>query len=113
MARPALLVVDPDSSRRRELARGLSGFGYEVVPAVDAAEGRRFAAGLGPAVVVAASDLPGMDGAAWDGLAGASPGSERTLLLLGESAEEARELPEEILFLPARGLAGDDLVRRV
>jgi CheY-like chemotaxis protein len=34
MARPALLVVDPDSSRRRELARGLSGYGYEVVPAI-------------------------------------------------------------------------------
>jgi hypothetical protein len=32
MARPAPLVVDPDSSRRRELSRGLSGFGYEVVP---------------------------------------------------------------------------------
>jgi len=116
MARPALLVVDPDSSRRRELSRGLSGFGYEVVPAVDAAEGRRFAAGLGPAVVVAASDLPGLpgeDGAAWGGFTGAAPGAERTLLLLGQSEEEAGELPEEILFLPARGVAGSDLVRRV
>ncbi|HZF10611.1 MAG TPA: DegV family protein [Thermoanaerobaculia bacterium] len=111
MARPALLVVDPDSSRRRELARGLSGFGYEVVPAVDADEGRRFARGLGPSVVVAASDLPGMDRAGWDGFAGA--GAERTLLLLGGSEEEAGELPQEILFLAARGLAGDDLVRRV
>jgi hypothetical protein len=113
MARPALLVVDPDSSRRRELARGLSGFGYEVVPAVDAAEGRRFAAGLGPAVVVAPMDLPGMNGDApgtgWNALAGA----ERTLLLLGESEEEAGILPREILFLAARGLAGDDLARRV
>ncbi|MEA2695318.1 MAG: fatty acid kinase fatty acid binding subunit [Acidobacteriota bacterium] len=109
MARPALLVVDPDSSRRRELARGLSGFGYEVVPAVDAQEGRRFAAGLGLAVVVAAMDLPGMNGTGWSAFAGA----ERTLLLLGGSEEEAGLLPREILFLPTRGLAGEDLVRRV
>ena len=117
MARPALLVVDPDSSRRRALARGLSGFGYEVVPAVDAAEGRRFAAGLGPAVVVAAADLPGVfpppgETGDWGGF-GAGPGAGRTLLLLGRSDDEARELPAEILFLADRGLAGDDLVRRV
>jgi fatty acid kinase fatty acid binding subunit len=123
MARPALLVVDPDSSRRRELARGLSGFGYEVVPAVDAAEGRRFAAGLGPAVVVAASDLPGLASeiaiaGTGDRVDSAAPGdrlagSGSTLLLLGRSEEEARELPQEVLFLAAQGLAGDDLVRRV
>jgi fatty acid-binding protein DegV/CheY-like chemotaxis protein len=115
MARPALLVVDPDSSRRRVLARGLSGFGYEVVPAVDAAEGRRFAAGLGPAVVVAAADLPGVlatpgETGDWGGF---GPGAGRTLLLVGRSEEEARALPQEILFLADRGLAGDDLVRRV
>jgi DegV family protein with EDD domain len=117
MARPALLVVDPDSSRRRELAHGLSAFGYEVVPAVDAAEGRRFAAELGPAVVVAAADLPGVlpapgETGDWGGF-GAGPGAGRTLLLLGRSDEEARDLPQEILFLADRGLAGDDLVRRV
>ncbi len=114
MARPALLVVDPDSSRRRVLAHGLSGFGYEVVPAIDAAEGRRFAAGLGPAVVVAAADLPGLavpgETGDWGGL---GPGVGRTLLLLGRSEEEARALPQEVLFLADRGLAGDDLVRRV
>ena len=49
----SVLVVDPDVSRRRELSRGLSGYGYEVIPAVDEAEGRRFAASLGPGIVVA------------------------------------------------------------
>src|SRR5260370_1236670 len=34
MARPALPVVDPDSSRRRELSRGLSAFRYEVLRAL-------------------------------------------------------------------------------
>jgi DegV family protein with EDD domain len=125
MARPALLVVDPDSSRRRELARGLSSFGYEVVPAVDAREGRRFAAGLGPAVVVAALPPPAgpegpegpeenaAPGAESDGGWSALAGAERTLLLLGRSEEEAQELPQEVLFLAAEGLAGGDLVRRV
>jgi DegV family protein with EDD domain len=84
---------------------------------IDAAEGRRFAAGLGPAVVVAAADLPGVSAPAgemvnWGGF-GAGPGAARTLLLLGRSDEEARELPQEVLFLADRGLSAEDLVRRV
>lgn len=30
MSRHAVLVVDPETSRRKELAHGLSEFGYEV-----------------------------------------------------------------------------------
>ncbi|MBV8202222.1 MAG: hypothetical protein JOZ15_16500, partial [Acidobacteria bacterium] len=53
MPRPAVLVVDPQASRRRELSRGLTSLGYEVIPAVDERQGRLFAAELAPAVVVA------------------------------------------------------------
>src|SRR5260370_27214844 len=49
MPRPAVLVVDPEASRRRELARGLTSLGYEVIPAVDQRQARSFAAALSPA----------------------------------------------------------------
>ncbi len=57
MANLTILVVDHEEARRRDLARGLASFGYEVVAAADAAEGRRFAAGLDPDVIVASSTL--------------------------------------------------------
>jgi DegV family protein with EDD domain len=105
MLRPSVLVVDPDAARRRELAHGLSGFGYDVIPAVNEAEGRRFAEGLGPGIVVAPVTLAGV--------AGSDLGTQRTLLLLGAGEEEGRDLPEEVLYLAADGMAGDDLVRKV
>jgi DegV family protein with EDD domain len=104
MARPAVLVVEPESSRRKDLSRGLSASGYEVVPAVDGAEGRRFAASLEPGVVVAPA-----------GLAGFGEGAVRagcTLLLLGEG-EAGGDVPEQALYLDAAGLSAADLVRRV
>lgn len=113
MSRPSVLVVDPEAPRRRELALGLSGFGYEVIPAVDAQEGKRFADSLGPGIVVAPLGIAA-DG---DGYLlarfGSASSKEHTLLLLGRNEEEGRELPQEILFLVADGLPGDDLVRRV
>src|SRR5712692_8878949 len=56
MPRPAVLVVDPQAARRKELSRGLASLGYEVIPAIDERQGRHFAAELGPAVVVARSE---------------------------------------------------------
>jgi CheY-like chemotaxis protein len=57
MARPTVLVVDGDEPRRRELVRGLAGYGYEVVTAASAHEGTRFATGLRPDVVVAEAGM--------------------------------------------------------
>ena len=85
MTRPAVLVVDPDATRRKELCRGLAEHGYEVVPAVGEEEGRRFAEGLGPSVVVAPMGLAGF----------------------------ADALPQEVIFLRADGLPSAELVRRV
>lgn len=102
MPRPAVLVVDPLATRRKELARGLTGFGYEVIPAVSETEGRRFAESLDPGVVVAPVGLAGFFGRAG-----------RTLLLLGSNEDEGKELPEDVLFLDAHGLMEEELVERV
>jgi len=117
MPRPSVLVVDPEAARRREVSHGLTGFGYEVIPAVGVEEGRRFAAGLGPGVVVVPLALArGADGAIPErfGATDASNGhSEHTLLLLGKTAEEGRDVPEDVLFLAADGAPPEGLVRRI
>ncbi|MFL6195410.1 MAG: DegV family protein [Thermoanaerobaculia bacterium] len=114
MVRPSVLVVDPEAVRRREVSHGLSGFGYEVIPAVGLAEGRRFAATLGPGVVVTPVALArGADGAVTERFDAADPTAEHTLLLLGQSAEEGRDLPEDVLFLVADGTPSAELVKRI
>jgi DegV family protein with EDD domain len=115
MPPPAVLLIDPEGARRKDLARGLSGFGYEVVPAVDGEEGMRFAAGLGPGIVVApvavarSGESPLL--ARFEG--GADRAARHTLLLLGQDPAEAEELPEEVLYLVADGQPASHLVRRI
>jgi DegV family protein with EDD domain len=112
--RPAVLVVDPESSRRKELSHGLTAFGYEVVPAVDERQGMRFAEKLGPGVVVAPAALASNGGSALIArFAARTPESQHALLLLGAGEAEGRDLPEEVLFLDAAGLGTPDLVRRI
>jgi len=115
MPRPAVLLVDPQAERRKELSRGLSSLGYEVIPAIDEQQGRRFAEELGPAVVVAPlgfmdprAGAPGPQGRVETG-----NGSPRTLLLLGERDEDGQDLPEEVSYLATAGLPVAELVRRV
>jgi DegV family protein with EDD domain len=110
MPRPSVLVVDPEAVRRKEVSNGLTGFGYEVIPTVGLAEGRRFAATLGPGVVVAPAALA-KDGDG--GIERFGGNREQTLLLLGKTAGEGRDLPEDVLFLEADGLPVEDLVRRI
>ena len=50
--RPTVLLVDPQAERLRDLGQRLAAEGYEVVPVADAGRARRFAEGLGPAVIV-------------------------------------------------------------
>jgi DegV family protein with EDD domain len=114
MARPSVLLVDPEASRRREISHGLTGFGYEVIPAVGPDEGRRFAASLGPGIVVLSASLAReLDGAVAGLFPSPDPAIPRTLLILGDGEEDGRELPEEVLFLKVAGLASADLVRRI
>jgi len=119
--RPAVLVVDPETSRRKEISTGLAEFGYDVVPAVDESQAMRFAEKLGPGIVVApaafarngGSPLVERFAARSSRPSGTEHSAEHTLLLLGHGEPPARELPEEVLFLDAAGLDGADLVRRI
>lgn len=114
MPRPTVLVVERQAERRKDLSRGLTSLGYEVIPALDEQQGRRFAEELGAAVVVAPlSFLAGGNGASPAASDAADPGSRRTLLLLGGSEAEGEELPADVSYLAAAGLTGPDLVRRV
>lgn len=114
MPRPSVLVVDPETSRRREVASGLTGFGYEVIPAVGAEEGRRYVRTLGPEIVVAPAALVrGSDGGLAERFDSTDSTADRTLLLLGDTDEEGRDLPEGVLFLKADGTPPEDLVRRI
>jgi DegV family protein with EDD domain len=119
MPRPSVLVIDPESSRRRELARGLTQKGYEVVPAVDAAQGRLFLSELGSAVVVAPLGLVSPHDPPWSGDGAAvAPGAPLPLLLLlGTRQEEEQDLPDNVCFLATRGVSsaveGAALVERV
>ena len=108
MPRPAVLVVAFEAARRKELAHGLSEFGYEVIPVADEQQAVRFAENLGPGVIVAPLSLAPLAGR----FSSRTPGAEHTLLLLGGDGEPG-ELPEEVLFLDATGRGSADLVRRI
>ena len=114
MERPSVLLVEPDADRRREISTGLARFGYEVVPALDAEEGIRFAAGLGTGTLIADFDLPGFSlDAAFARLPGLARGGRQALVLLGRRPEEEIELPRAVRFIPTQGLAGGEMVHRL
>ncbi|HSL84192.1 MAG TPA: DegV family protein [Thermoanaerobaculia bacterium] len=123
MSRPAVLIVVPEPNRRKQLGQGLSRFGYELVLASNAEEGRRFARGLGPSVIVAEAAVPGFGDASILGelrrggtrSGGSLRGSGATtrLVVVGEGQEGEQGLPDEVLYLAARGLEGSELVRRI
>src|SRR5215831_12266742 len=106
MARPSVLVIDPESSRRRALSRGLAEMGYEVIPAIDPAQGRRFADELEPGVVVAALNALAGDDLAHYAQGGSAAGVRRVLLLLGAPERENQDLPDNVRFLGADDLGG-------
>ena len=108
MANPTVLIVDPQAERLRELGNLLAAEGYEVVPVTDAARARRFAEGLGSAVILCA----------YEALAGGFDLGEiltegRTVVVLGRSPEDEEGLPEAVSFLAAAGLEIPELTRRL
>ncbi len=106
MAKPLILIVDDQEARRRELARGLASFGYEVVTAADAAEGRRFAAGLNPEVVVSARSLRDQLGSPGDQVGAGSP---LVIVLTAEDAPGGSEAPA----IPTAGVAPEAVLHKV
>ncbi len=105
--------MDPDDTRRLALARGLAERGYEAVPAMSADEGLKFAQGLGPSVIVAPAELMGFgDASVLDRFQVRDRAMRRTLLLLGETADDSA-VPQDVLFLPVRSLSHDEMLRRI
>lgn len=123
--RPAVLLIDPSEERRRALSQGLAALGYEVVPALSAAEGLRFAQGLGPSVVVGAASVEGVgDGSLLERFSVQDPARmRRTLVVLAEAApgepgegpggDGGPDLPDDVLALPVGGLDAEEIVRRI
>ncbi len=118
MARPTVLVVDTNESRRKELSRGLAEFAYEVVSADSAANGTRFAAGLNPNVLVAGAELEGFGDCSVLGLLPRAEGERPALLVLlaeceasGEGEED--ETPDNVRRVPVAGLTSDAILRKL
>ena len=116
MTRPAVLLLDPRAERLRDLGRRLAGEGYEVVPVADAARARRFAAGLGTAVIVVSTEALATVAdpeALLAAFSAPEAGARRTLVLLGERSEEEERLPESASFLAIGGLPPEEVARRL
>ncbi len=114
MQRPSVLLIEPDAELRKQISIGLARFGYEVVPAVDAAEGVRFAARLDLMVLVADADVPGFaDNAVRERLPELEAGDGAALVLLGRRPVADADLPRAVRYLPVDGLSGDEMVRRL
>ncbi|HEX6864099.1 MAG TPA: DUF4388 domain-containing protein, partial [Thermoanaerobaculia bacterium] len=113
MARPAVLLIDPVPERLEELSHGLAADGYEAVPVSDLALGRRFAQGLGEALIVTTTRVvaESPDPAAL--IAELHAGGRRTLVLLGQSPAEEEGLPETVSFLAMEGQTLVEIERRL
>ncbi len=88
---PKILLVEDNEMNRDMLSRRLARRGYEVVMAVDGAEGVRMAAAEAPALILMDMSLPGLDG--W----------EATRQLKAEPA--TRAIP--VIALTAHAMSGD------
>lgn len=113
MARPAVLLIDPEPGRLAELSHGLASEGYEAVPVSDLALGRRFAQGLGEALVVTTTRLLTGSPDPEALITELHAGGKRTLVLLGETSEEEEGLPETVSFLAVGGLSLLEIERRL
>lgn len=117
MARPTVLVVEGQDARRKELVRGLDRLGYEVVAAADADEGRKFAAGLDPSVLVCEPGIAALSDEA--AIALPAPGEGQgalPLLILIWPEEDIPERPEglrKVIYLQAAGLAPAGVLRKL
>ena len=113
--RPAVLFVDPQAGRLRDLGARLAAEGYEVVPVGDAARALRFAEGLDQAVIVTSLEAlaAGVD---LDALlaSGSSGGSRRrTVVVMGPHPSGEEALPEEVSFLAVGGFDLPEVARRL
>ena len=84
------------------------------MPVADAGRARRFAEGLGPAVIVVAREaLAGNDPGAADALLDAAAAPQHSLVVMGEHSAQAEALPEAASFFPVAGLETAEVARRL
>jgi two-component system, chemotaxis family, chemotaxis protein CheY len=90
---PAILIVDDSASMRQMVAFTLKGAGYDVVEAVDGADGLSKAKGKAFNIVVTDVNMPNMDGITLIKELRALPGYKFTplLLLTTESADDKKQ----------------------
>jgi DegV family protein with EDD domain len=113
MPRPTVLVVDREEARRRALVRALAGHGYEVIAAATPDEGKRFAAGLHPGVIVTEAALAVAAGHVGPG--GPSPlhADVSPMVLLLSEAATSRDVPDGMRTIVLTGLTADGLLHKV
>lgn len=112
--RPSVLLVEPDAELRKEISTGLARFGYEVIPAVGAEEGVRFARGLAGGVLVVDTEKGDVGPDTFlDALPELARGGDQTLVLLGAEEDVAAELPRAVRYLAVNGLDAGEVVRRL
>ncbi len=115
MARPTVLIIDPDQGRRHELSQGFAARGFEAVRSGTAEEGLRFAEALRPPVLMVPISLTGSgEGSLLDRFASLSSQENPVLtVLLGDQETSIEQLPDEVLYLPLDNLSLADLVDRI
>lgn len=115
VTRPAVLFVDPQAGRLRDLAARLAAEGYEVVPVGDAARALRFAEGLDQAVIVTTLEAlaAGVDLNALLASGGTGGAGRRTLVVMGLHPADEEALPDEVSFLAVGGFDLPEVARRL
>lgn len=116
-----LVLIDREEARRRQVGTALSEFYYEVVPALDAREGLRFARSVAAPVIVAVDRAVEADRPTLEALFehAAATGTHLTLLVTagadGADRYEAAlgEVPDHVQLVPVGELGGEDLVARL
>jgi DegV family protein with EDD domain len=113
MPRPTVLVMDREETRRRDLVHALAGHGYEVIAAATSKEGKRFANGLRPGVIVAEAALVDVVGpfGFWVRSSRQTEASPTVVLL--SDAEIGADVPDGVRIIALAGLAADGLLRKV
>lgn len=112
MEKPSVLIIEPENRKRKLLGQRLAGLGYEAIPAVDVAEGIRFAEGLGPTVIVADAALPELvDVESLERLARVN--GRGSLVLLGSPRGQESEVPEDVRWIPAGEAISDALLEKL
>jgi len=113
MARPTVLVVDTQEQRRKDLANGLAAFGYEVITAADGEEGKRFAAGLNPTVIVVEAALRERVSPPAPTLPSTAGGGEAQPICVTLAAQEAQTEDDGGPSIPAATLGSEEILRRL